>query len=941
MPDSQAEISRDIHRFGDLLGAVLREQGGEVLLDLVERLRAETKALRAERESPHVARLRQMTAELPVAAAESVTRAFATYFHLVNIAEETHRLRRLRERERRAAPAPAPETLGHSLGELRASGVSPGRARALLEILDLELVFTAHPTEVRRRSVLEKLRALSDTVQLRDRIAATPEEAAAIEARLGDLVEALWQTDELRRLAPTPLDEVEQGLYYFEHSVFPILPRFYRRVRAALAGTFPEVTAGLPAFARFGSWIGGDRDGNPSVTPAVTRETVGRQRTLLARLYRDRIEALRRELSLADDLVDVSPDFARGLAADAVAFADGEETLARNAGEPYRQKLSFVLRKLGGQKRPAPEPAPVAAETGDDPDYAAGPGVAPAAAPALAPAPAGATYASAAEFLEDLRGIQASLRTHRGGRLADGQLQDLIWQAETFGFHLAKLDLRQHARRHRAAVAELLAAAGVASDYGEREEARRRVALEAAFGRPALGVPADRRHTPETAETLEVFGVMREIQERLGADGCDTYIISMAASAADVLDVLLLSRQAGVARLMIVPLFETLADLEAAPKILAALFADPLYRPQLEAWQGLQEVMLGYSDSNKDAGFLTSQWALYEAQEALVRTCGEHGVTLKLFHGRGGAIGRGGGPTHRAIAAQPGGSLNGRLKLTEQGEVLFARYANPAIACRHLEQLATAVVEASLKAGTSGGALARWRQRMAQLSTAAHRAYRGLVYEDPDFYAFFEQVTPIREIGAMRIGSRPARRGQAGGLADLRAIPWVFAWTQARFLLPGWFGLGTAFAEAGEEALPELREMYRAWTFFRSLIDTAQMALGKADRSIAALYTSLAAPAAASARIWARIREEWDLAERGVIAVTGADRLLDTSPVLQRSIRVRNPYVDPLSFIQVRLLSELRELLETGRPDEAQVEALQRALLLTVNGVAAGLQNTG
>jgi phosphoenolpyruvate carboxylase len=558
--------------------------------------------------------------------------------------------------------------------------------------------------------------------------------------------------------------------------------------------------------------------------------------------------------------------------------------------------------------------------------------------------------------LADVTVMREALRSLHAARIADGALRDLQRRVEVFGFHLARLDLRQHSQVHAAAMTEVLRAAGIEADYGALDE-RARVALlarELQSARPVVMDAARAGYSAQTAEVLAVFETARRLQEEVGVEALNVYVVSMTAGASDVLEPLLFAKEAGLFRvggaggsprstLHVVPLFETIEDLHRCAGLMRELFALPIYAEHLRAWGGLQQIMLGYSDSNKDGGFVTANWELYKAQRTLAEACRQAGVQLLLFHGRGGAIGRGGGPTNRAILGQPPGTLQGRLRLTEQGEVAFARYSNPEIAHRHLEQTLNAVLRASLREEEAGAAGPReeWTAAMERLSATAQRAYRRLVYEDPDFLAYFRQATPIDEVADLRIGSRPAKRKAGGRIEDLRAIPWVFSWTQSRLGIPGWFGLGSALdreaREQGDEGRRRLAAMYREWPFFRSLLDNAQISLGKSDLAVARLYDGLAEPPELRARVFAAVADEWRRTVEAVLSVTGQPALLTASPVLRQSIRLRNPYVDPMSFAQVSLLGRLRALPEES-PDR---EPVRRLVALTINGVAAGLQNTG
>jgi phosphoenolpyruvate carboxylase len=777
-------------------------------------------------------------------------------------------------------------------------------------------VFTAHPTEAKRRTILTKLARIADVLRALDLESPTPEEERAAHETLREELVSLWQTEETRAYKPDVMDEVRNGLYYFETTLHDLAPEVVASLERAVTEHYPGARV-PPAFLRFASWIGGDRDGNPHVTAAATEEALRAHHDLALRLLRRGIERLHGHLSTTERW-GVDPRLVESLEADAAAFPDeASRAESRYVRQPYRQKLRYVYRKLGATLE-ASGPRWRA-------DHVVRPG----------------TYAGASELLADLRLIQESLRAHGGGRLADGRLGTLVRQAEIFGFHLASLDLRQTSARHADAIAEVFGRHALGARYGEAEEDERAALLTAEIlaGRPFT--PHRLGFSPPTNETLDLFRLVRRAHERVGPAAIESYVVSMTRGPSDLLAVLLMARDAGVSdRLDVVPLFETVADLHAAPRTMERLFENPAYARHLAARGRRQTVMVGYSDSNKDGGYVTANWELYLAQRALAEACRRHGVTLTLFHGRGGTVGRGGGPANRAILAQPPESVGGRLRLTEQGESVTNRYSNPALARRHLEQLVHAVLVASGSrppgSSSRGG---EWEKAMGELSTLAEGAYRGLVHETEALPRYLRAATPLDEIERLNIGSRPARRGPAAGLAELRAIPWVFAWTQSRVTLPGWYGLGSALSGwAGEDegrwAL--LGTMYREWAFFKTLVDNAQLALRAADMLIATVYATLALPADREA-VFPRLQAEYRRTETAICRLTGQRDLLDEAPWLQRSIRVRNPYVDPMNYVQVALLRRLRE--NPGEEDEA--EEMRDAVRVSVNGIAAGLRNTG
>lgn len=916
MAELREALSGQIHLLGDLLGQTIIEQEGRGLFDLVEEIRALAKLGRAG-DAAASERLLALLTDLPLDQARVVIKAFATYFQLVNLAEEQQRVRVLRQRRRAAYErgTPMDETIAAAVERLKEEGLSAGEVRALLKKLCIMPVFTAHPTEAKRRTVLTKLRRISQALYNLDLHALLPGEEADLIAFIREEIVSLWQTDETRPRRPTVLDEVRNGLYYFETTVFDLAPQMYAELSTALAQSYPGERFEIPPFLQFGSWIGGDRDGNPFVTLGVTEETLREQKALALRLYQRAIDRMHGLLSMAERL-GISDELRASIQADAAAFPeDARRVELRYPLQPYRQKMAFIYRKLAATLEANHRPWRA--------DHR----------------PIPNTYERVEAFLADLHLVQESLRAHKGEVLAEGRLATLIRQAEIFGFHLATLDVRQHAERHAQALQELFRRYQIAEHYAAWPESRKVELLAREVLNPRPLAPAQLDFSAATNETVELFRLIRRAHQRIGPRAIQSYVISMTTGASDVLAVQLLAKDAGLAgALDIVPLFETIEDLHAAPGIMEALFTCEAYRQHLEQRGWHQQIMIGYSDSNKDGGYLTANWELFRAQRALAAICDRFGVTLTLFHGRGGTIGRGGGPTNRAILAQPPESVRGRIKLTEQGETITERYAHPEIAHRHLEQIISAVLLTSgRRPSTEPAPVARWQGVMEQLSPRAEAAYRDLV-NNPAMLRYFHKATPIDEIERLNIGSRPAKRKETAGIADLRAIPWVFAWTQSRVVLPGWYGLGTALGDwmaDDSERLAVLQEMYRAWPFFRTTIDNAQMSMRKADVAIAAAYADLATPETREA-IFPRLCLEYRYTEQTILAVTGQSDLLDNEPWLQRSIRLRNPYVDPLNYIQVALTRRLRRA-----SPEAPTDEISDLILLSVNGIAAGLRNTG
>lgn len=937
VPDREARLlRRDIRTLGGILGEVLREQGGADVFAEVERIRRACKRLRAHFTPEGEAALRRQIAGLDLERAVAITRAFAIYFQLVNIAEQHHRLRRRRDHELWSeSEGLQEESFAALAADLRDRGVPVGEVAAAVGRLRVDLVSTAHPTENVRRTVLEKYQAIYALLMRRDREQLTPAQAEQLHTDLLVEVTALWQTDELRASPPSVLDEVKNNLFYFDDVLFDVLPAVAERLEQALGEAYPEAPPPVGEVVRFGTWVGGDRDGNPHVTPEITRRALVLQKRLVLGRYLRAVAAVARRLSCSTTLQPASAELVRSIEVDAAEMPTFAAFMARrNLTEPYRRKLFFIYRRLeitlhglGADLESQPE------GTGDP----------------LPPSGADAGYSGAEQFLADLERIADSLRQNRGQVLAASLLQPLLRRVRLFGFHLATMDIREHSGRHQQAVAEILAAAGRCGDYAALPPARQAEVLAAALapgGWPAAWVPAGL-----SAEAGGVLGVLETVawaQRELGAEAIGPYIISMSHGVEDVLEVLLLGLVAGLcawtpgeggqpvfrSTLDIAPLVETIEDLHGGAAMLAALLAHPAYRPQLLARGRQQEVMLGYSDSTKDGGYLSANWALYRAQRELAAEAARAGVSLTLFHGRGGALGRGGGPLGRAIRAQPPETHTGRLRITQQGEVMSHRFLPPEIAERTLEQVLVAVCDAALQPGSGPGAEPEWVAAVEAMAERSRAAYRSLV-EDPAFVPYFYAATPIEEIAMLNIGSRPSRRRAGQRIDDLRAIPWTFAWTQSRHLIPGWYGMGSALAAADPACL---RAMYRGWPFFRTVVDNCGMALRKADLPIAAAYAELAAEAVPDApRIFARIREEYERTEAAVLRVQGGTALLDDQPALQRSIALRNPYVDPLSYLQVSLLRRLRT---PGLGEEERSRHLV-AVLRTLNGVAHGLRNTG
>jgi phosphoenolpyruvate carboxylase len=943
-----APLSQDIHLLGDTLGEVLLHLEGESVFAVEEELRATAKRLRGGGKvrglapSKDARRMERLVRGLDVDTATKVLRAFTVYFQLVNEAEQKEIVRVNRQRELQAGRQPRPESIAEAIHRFKRSGVTAEQVQSLLDRLRIQPVLTAHPTEAKRRTVLEKLKRISALlVELSER-QLLPMERERLVGEIRSHVTVLWQTDEVRATPLTVLDEVENGLFFFDETIFALVPLLRDSLKEALARYYPESSFRIPPFLRFGSWVGGDRDGNPNVTPDITRRAVRAHTALALNKYIAAVRSLRRELSQSIRLTQVSEELRASIARDREVIPIDEEVQRRYGVEPYRIKLWFIERRLentltakvGRQARSATE-----CRGGEEPGYA-----------------------SAEEFLNDLRLIQESLRTHQAEAVAEeSRLVGLITQVETFGFHLAELDVRQHSEEHERALTDIFAALRLLpKPYRDLPEEEKVAVLTRELMTPRPLISPLANLPAETQRTLEVFRVIREAHETIGLEAIRCYVISFTHQVSDILEVLLLAKEAGLFRwrtdseeltaesdLDIVPLVETVDDLRNAGRLLDAVFTNVAYQRQMTARGHFQEIMLGYSDSNKDGGYLSAHWELYSAQERIVRACQAHGVTWRFFHGRGGSIGRGGGRAGQAILAQPSGSVAGRFRFTEQGEVISFRYSFLPLAHRHLEQIVHAVLLASAPTHRAANLRERsqrvkreWLEAMERMAETSRRTYRALIYEDPDFWQFYVQATPIRYISRHPIASRPAGRKGLEQLEDLRAIPWVFSWTQTRMMIPSWYGCGTALAEAAQQrdGVQRLREMYRQWSFFRTLIDNCQMALAKADMPTAERYARLVQPSSLGERVFSTLLNEYKRTHAMLLTVTGQSHLLDNAPVIQKSIRLRNPYTDPLNTLQAELLRRAWRLKDT---DSGEIERLNAAILLSINGIAAAMQETG
>jgi phosphoenolpyruvate carboxylase len=906
-------MREDVRLLGRLLGDTVRDQEGEAAFELVERVRQVSIAFRRSEDEAARRELDHILDGLDRDQTMVVVRAFSYFSHLANLAEDLNSIRRARLGE--IAGDPPPEgSIERALDRVAEAGFGVEAITDFFRNGLVAPVLTAHPTEVQRKSVRDLEMRVERLLEARDRRTLTPRELTENDEAVRRAVLALWQTRMLRLEKLDVLDEVANGLSFFDQTFLPQVPLLYGALEDGLRKRFPDAAlADLPAFLRIGTWIGGDRDGNPFVTADILRRTLRMQSARAFEYYLEQLHQLGTELSMTTLVNEASP------ALDALAEQSPDKSPHRR-DEPYRRALTGLYARIAATARALDHHEPMRHAVGEAPPYG-GP----------------------AEFAADLDTIHASLVAHGSALLARGRLRRLRRAAGVFGFHLAAVDLRQNSEVHERVVAELFAVARPGVDYRALDEASRIRLLveELATPRP-LGSPFA-GYSEETGSELEILRAAAEMHVRYGAASVPNYVISKCEGASDVLEVALLLREAGLYRpagaslqLDIIPLFETITDLRRAAAAMDELMSIDVYARMLASRGRVQEVMLGYSDSNKDGGYLTSRWELFKAQVALVETFRRHGVRLRMFHGRGGSVGRGGGPSYEAILAQPGGTVQGQIRITEQGEVIGAKYSNPEVGRRNLEILAAATLEASVLGESARPPRPEYLEAMETLSASAFTAYRQLVYETPGFEDFFWESTVISEIAELNIGSRPASRTRSRSIERLRAIPWVFSWSQCRSMLPGWYGFGTA-AQAWLESRPGgldlLREMLREWPFFASVLSNMEMVLAKTDLAIASRYAGLVADATLRDTIFQRIRREHEATVGTLLGILGTDALLGGNPQLAHSIKYRFPYLDPLNHIQVELLRRFR----AGDREERA----RRGIHLTINGIAAGLRNSG
>ena len=919
----------DVEYLEDLLGLVISEQGGKELRARVEQLRKLCLELEANYTLKKEKALLKIIQKFDLSTAIHIVSAFELSFTLLNIAEENFAMQKRRALERDLDFLEG--SLEAFFAEIKRKKIPIQRVLKQIGKMHVRPVITAHPTEAKRQTVLEKHRKIYLLILKKENPLWTPREKEQIAQNILNEISKLWQTGDIHLVRPTVEEEVKNGLFFFKETFFPVIPGLYEKIRKQIQQRDPTFIGHLPAFLSFGSWIGGDRDGNPSVSAETTLWTLRAQKELVFNLYRETIQNLIMSLSPSNLLVSVSEDLRQSLKSDAqMAPVLADQIHQRNPYEPYRQKLGFILCRLGATENS------LETRLGGDPGAVEETEIPP--------------YPSPDDFVADLECIQKSLRENRGARPADLEVDALLINARVFGFHLARLDIRQDASWHRRTLAEIFQNIGIDHQFEKRseEEKVKRLTQELLNPRPLLAY--DLTLTPENQEVLETFRAIRKMVDVL-PEGLGAYVISMTEGVSDVLTVLLLAKQFGLclssdpSKLDTVPLFETLSSLQKADQIMNALYQNPAYQKHLEERGKAQEVMLGYSDSTKDAGILSSSWELYKTQKALSESARHQGVHLILFHGRGGAISRGGGPTRRAILAQPKETVRGRIKITEQGEVISSRYANQGTALHHLELLVTGVLQASISSDepnrsfpkTRSSKEEHWEKVMDEISKISYGLYKERC--EAKLYRYFKEATPVTEIARMKIGSRPAFRSGEDRFEDLRAIPWNFGWTQSRHLFGGWFPLGSTFEAylhpSPKKRLALLTEMYRQWPFFYNLIDNVSMTLAKSNMHIAEAYAHLVEDGRLRNEIFGEIRGEYNRTLQILKKITGTQEVLDNDPGLKRSIQLRNPFIDPINYLQVNLLKKLRS------GSRAERKKLIHAVLMTINCIASGMRNTG
>ncbi|MDE5440080.1 phosphoenolpyruvate carboxylase [Bradyrhizobium sp. CSA207] len=908
--EADARLRDDIRLLGRILGDTVRDQEGAELFDLVERIRQTS--IRFHRDEDRLARheLEQILDSMSTSETVRIVRAFSYFSHLANIAEDQNNIRQMRART--AAKNGGSGVLAETLAHAKAAGFSADALRSFFRDAQVSPVLTAHPTEVRRKSTMDREMEIAALLDRRERVALTEDEAAASDEQLRREVLTLWQTNLLRRTKLTVLDEVANGLSFYDYTFLREVPRLINALEDRLEEGGEQAAGELASFLRMGSWIGGDRDGNPFVTADVMRGTLRLQSSRVMQFYLNELHVLGSELSIAAHLADVSEELRR-------LAERSPDTSPHRSGEPYRLAVSGIYARLAATAEKLQVEI------------------------TRRPVGKGAPYESVKELQADLDVLHRSLISNNARVIARGRLRLLRRAVDCFGFHLARLDIRQNSAVHERTIAELMDAANPGTSYLALGEDARIALLSNELRSTRSLVSQFVKYSDETMGELNVFHAAAEAHAKFGSDAIQQCIISMCKSMSDMLEVAVLLKEVGLVHpsgrsaINIVPLFETIEDLQASSGIMDRMLSLHDYRRLVDSRGSVQEVMLGYSDSNKDGGFVTSGWELYKAEIGLVDVFERHSVRLRLFHGRGGSVGRGGGPSYDAIIAQPGGAVNGQIRITEQGEIISSKYSNAEVGRNNLEILAAATLEASLLHPRQSAPRREYLTAMDELSNLAFRAYRGLVYETEGFVDYFWASTVINEIATLNIGSRPASRKKTRAIEDLRAIPWVFSWAQCRLMLPGWYGFGSAveqwIAEHPDQGMPFLKELYKEWPFFRMLLSNMDMVLAKSSIAIASRYAELVPDEALREKIFGRIRREWHSCIETLLDIMGQDRLLQGNPLLERSVRHRFPYLDPLNHVQVELLREHR----AQNPDEQVLRGIQ----LTINGISAGLRNTG
>lgn len=906
-------LQNDVNMLGNILGEILVLHGGKALFDKVETIRKMTKSIRKKFDKDLYAELKQEISNLQPPMRQQVIRAFSVYFHLVNVAEQNHRIRRRRQYLLEEGTSQA-FSLEKAVTKVKEYNLNEEEIQGVLNDLSIELIMTAHPTEATKRTVLESQKRISENLRKIDNPLITEWEREAIEDSLFNEVMALWHTDELRHRKPEVLDEVKNGLYYFNQVLFDTLPDVFWELELQLRDQVAEKEWQVPNFIRFGSWIGGDRDGNPNVTPEITWTTLEMQQQLILKKYEASITNLMRRFSQSTERLVIEQEFIEKVEAEEKEYLEKDEKW-RVKSEVYRRKFAVILKRIREKGKSV------------------------------------LGYTRAEELASDLKEIKRSVEKHLPENRKLKAIRKLIRQVEMFGFHLATLDIRNHSGEHESAIAEILKVVKLADDYSNLTETEKQAFLYKILEDPRPLLLTDDRYSKATQDMLRVFKMIKQAHEEFGKRAIEVYLISMTESPSDLLEVLVLAKEVGLYRinqdgtvesdLDVAPLLETIDDLKAGPEIMQTLFEADVYKKQLEARHNHQEIMLGYSDGSKDGGTLSANWELFKAQKDIHRMARNYNIHLKYFHGRGGSLGRGGGSLHTSILSQPVETLGDGVKITEQGEVLSSRYLLEDIAYRNLEQAASALFEASAKVASAPDQMElrkeEWETAMEVISEKSLEKYQSLVFGDPDFLTYFNEATPLAELDALNIGSRPMSRKNSQHFEDLRAIPWVFAWTQSRHLLPAWYAAGTGlqtFIDQDESNLEILQTMYNDWAFFHATVNNLQMALLTADMGSAREYLELVEDPEVAKRIFNNIKDEYKRTRAALLQITGNEVLLCHSPNIRESVHLRNPYVDPLNILQV---DSIRRLRATENPSEE----LKTDVLLTINGVAAGLVNTG